>query len=275
MRTLLSVLVDKDEETIRSKIDEKVAKLDLSTLQKMLQSSSEVTDHATHSIIQTWCPNQPKRGTDSYFRSDAVVRSISSPVVMESLHEHFGGKLFAEQSILFRLFLAIPETAGTAGNMWEPRGHVRFCKRGRYTLLRMKVNGAKLIQSEESKTITIKPMTPTLLDSKSVCSPGKYYIPATKNHPTFDACFLLNREQIALQFTVSVSHTIKDAGFLVLNDMLPKNYHKQALVFVVPKDRAENFWCSAPTSGLQKGFQYYVLPLDDSGGEYCPSSADI
>jgi hypothetical protein len=275
MRTLFKVLVDKKEEAVRTMIKEKIDDLSLSKLQQMLGSSSEVTSHASHSIIQTSCPKQPKSiDDDNYLKDDAVVRCISSSAVLESLYGQFGGKLFVEQSILLNLFRAIPETAATAGNLWEPRGHVRFFKGDRFTLVRMKVNGPSLIQSGEERTITIKPMTPTLLDPKSVCSPEKYYIPATKNHLTFDACFLLEQEQIALQFTISLKHSINDKGFPVLKSVLPTGCDEQALVFVVPKSRAEKFKTQAPSSGLQKGFQYYVLSLDDGGSEYCPSSAD-
>jgi hypothetical protein len=275
IRTLLDVLVRNREKSVIKMIDEKVARLEISTLQEMLKSSSEVTNHTTHSIIQTSCSSQPTPEDGNYLSDDIIVRSVSSHVVWESLHTRFGGKLFAQQSLLFSLFQAFPESAATAGWLWEPRGHARFCNGGRFTLVRMKVKGKSLIQAKEIKTIIIDSMTPTELDPESTCSPEKYYIPAVKNNPTFDACFLLNGEQIALQFTISPTHSIKDAGFLVLNNVLPKNCNKQALVFVVPKARAEKFKCQAPSGDPQKRFKYYVLPLDDDDRKHCPSSTDI
>ena len=64
-------------------------------------------------------------------------------------------------------------------------------------------------------------------------------------------------------------------GFPILNNQLPETCNEQYLVFIVPKNRAENFACRKPTGDAQKGFRYFLLPLDKDDNKYCPSSADI
>ena len=260
------------EEDVKHKLEAKVSNIAISTLHKMLSMSTHETSHP---IIQTLCRKQPNDPLNkTYYQSDVMEYSISCPVVLTSLHKRFGQYLFTEFSLLSRLVQAFPETAATAGWMWEARGHVHFCKGGRFTLVRMEVDeeGERLIQVEESETISIKSMTLTSLDPESVYEMGAYYVPASKRHATFDACFLAKRTQIALKFTISLSHTIEDEGLVVLNNMLPEAYNAQALVFVVPKARAERFTCPAPSSELQAEFEYYVLALDSG---YRLSSADI
>ena len=274
IRTLLDVLSGNKEEVL-NKINQKTANLSLPVLQNMLAGPSEVTDHASHYIIQTSCPEQPKPKEDKYLYSDDMVCTISSHVVWKSLFDRFGVLLYTEQSLLFRLFKPIPETAVTAGWLWEPRGHARFCKGGHFDLIQMQVKGKSLVQTQETRSIIVDNMIPTVLETNSVCSPGKYYIPPKKNQATFDACFLLNEEQIALQFTISITHSLSGAGFPVLNGVRPESCKEQAVIFVVPKARAEKFRSQAPSSDSQKKFKYYVLPLDDEISKYCPSSADI
>jgi len=234
----------------------------------MLKYGGEITNHASHSIIQTSCPKQPKQLDDDYFKNDDWEYSISCPVVLTSLHKQFGEYLFAEQSILSRLLRSIRETAATVG-------HTLFCKGGDFTLVRMMKGDGKrncLIQVNESKTISIKSMTLTILDKNSVCQLGEYCISASESEPMFDACFLLNNELIALQFTISNKHTTKDDGFLTLIEMQPKTCTERSLVYVVPKARAERFTCDAPSDYRLQTFKFYVLALDC---KHCPSSADI
>jgi len=130
----------------------------------------------------------------------------------------------------------------------------------------MQVKGNHLIRTKASRQITIDPMTPTLINPTSACNLGKYYIPRAKNNPMFDACVLFERSQIALQFTVSASHSIKPGGFEILKGVLPSLCDEQAFVFVIPKGREEKFSCDKPSGDLQNKFKYYVLPLEDMMG---------
>jgi len=263
------------EETVKSEIYDKISAIDLRTLQRVLSSRAAITNHASHPIIQTTCPKQPKPFDDKYYKSDAVEHSICCPVVFTYLQKRFGLDLLGRQAIELDLFRSIPETATTAGDLWELRGNTRFCKGGDFTLVRMMKRNEKgncLIQVNESKTISIKPMTGTPLDKKSVCQPGEYYIPTSEREPAFDTCFLLNNELIALQFTTSDKHTTEDNGFSTLIKMRPKTCTEQSLVYVVPKARAEKFTCDAPSKYWLGRFKFYVLALDC---KYCPSSADV
>ena len=264
--------MDKEEENVKHRINQKVSNIDIETLRKMLSMNTEIANHTSHSLLQTLCHNQPDDRHEAYQQNDDMENSVSCPVVLAYLHKRFREALFSEQEYLSRLFRPIPETATIAGYSWEPHGHTQFCRGGDFTLIQM-TKGAgrqknRLIQANESKTISIESMTLTVLDKSAVCQPGEYYISPSKNEPTFDACFLLNNELIALQFTISIKHTTKDNGFPTLISMRPTTCTEQSLVYVVPKGRAERFTCDAPSDRWLNTFNFYVLALDR---KYCPS----
>jgi len=125
-------------------------------------------------------------------------------------------------------------------------------------------------------TTQFDPMDPTLRDpAVSCCKLGEYYIPAAKNNPTFDTCFLLGQVAFALQIAISPTHSINAKGFDILEGVLPTEFRSRAFVFVVPSSKAQKFTCPIPTGDAQDKFRYFVLPLEHRDSKYCPSSVDI
>jgi hypothetical protein len=279
IRTLKAILVRGEETLVKQRLCDKIGHLSLSTIQQMLESGSEVTEHTSHSIVQTSCRRQPKRGGAGYFQSDITERSISSPAVFGALFERHGRLLFSERSTLLTVFRNVPQTASAAGWMWEGRCHRSFCIGGAFTLFPMRIQGKSLTLARRQKpeVISIDPLDTSTFDSVvPTCSPDKYYIPMAKNHPTFDACFLLSYgRQLALQMTLSLSHSINSKGFDILERMRPTACDKQALVFVIPKENTQDFKCPKPTGDAQESFKYYILPLEPDESKYFPSSTDI
>jgi len=278
MRTLDLVLRHEDESAIQQGLQEKIKTISLPFLQMMLGSNSEVTDHTSHSIIETSCFHQPKPDDERYLRTDLVVRSITAFAVWKALHERYGKRLFDKKSLQICLFANSPEAASAAGGLWEGRCHTRIWNGGRFTLLPMRVKGKNLTLDEkrEPEILDLNPMIPVIQDPKvSTCKHGDYYIPIAKNNPTFDAYFLLERLQIALQITISSKHSINPMGFDLLERALPRTNAERAFIFVVPKTNPQRFACPKPTTDLQHKYQYFVLPLEHQDSRYCPSSADI
>jgi hypothetical protein len=278
MRTLGTILVGREEASVKTTIRDKITQLDLSTVQQMLQSGSEVTARTSQSIVQTSCRHRPSEKEDQYLKSDIKQRSISSPAVLDALFEHHGRALFLQRSILLSVFQNIPETASAAGWVWEGQCHRRFCIGGEFTLFAMRVKGKRLTTGTKRGKLSVGPLETIPLDPGVVttCDHGGYYLPTSKNNPTFDACFLSDvRGQVAFQMTISLKHPIKPAGFDKLEEMRPTGCDKRAFVFVVPAKNADRFSCPKPTEDAQKNFKYYVLPLEPNESKCCPSSEDI
>ena len=264
MRTLDLVLRHEDESAIQQKLQEKIKTISLPFLQMMLGSNSEVTD-SSHSIIETSCFHQPAPDDERYLRTDLVVRSITGFAVWKALHEEYGKRLFDKKSLQIRLFASSPEAASAAGSLWEGRCHTRIWSGGRFTLLPMRVEGKNLTLDEKRKPeiLNLNPMIPVIQDPKvSTCKHGDYCIPIAKNNPTFDAYFLSEGLQIALQITISSTHSINAMGFDVLERALPPTNAERAFIFVVPKTNPQTFACPKPTTDLQNKYQYFVLPLE-------------
>ena len=98
IRTLHDILVGGDKEAVKSRIRETIAGINLSAVQKMVETGSEPSEHMPYSIIQTSCPHQPEPGDVNYYQSDDMERSISSYAVWKALYKRYGRLLLAQQA---------------------------------------------------------------------------------------------------------------------------------------------------------------------------------
>ena len=277
MRTLYEVLVNNKGDNIREDLRKKVERYTLSEIHSMLITGHEASDHTSHSIIMTMCQNQPQPGEPAYTRSDKVTHVLSGPVVREALFAVHAEKLYSEMTRMISLFQRIPESAPMAGWLWEVYCHGRIYKGGSYTLVQMTGEGDNLIPSQsEIEPINIGRLTPQMLkigdSSDFTCQTGKFYIPWAKNNRTFDSFFLLERKLIAIQITLSPSHSLKHAGLTKLKKLRPDPSYELYYVFVVPT--CKKFKCKVPVS-VQDRFHFFLLEMKQDFCEYCPSSEEI
>lgn len=279
MRTLFDVLVKKEEGDVLQTLRGKISRLSLSDIHGMMLSDIEVSDRTSHSLIKTECTDQPKPGEETYGRSDKPSRSISSPIVWETLSEKHGRSLYAEIPLMSHLFQRVPEMSSTGGWIWEAYCHSRIYNGGDHTLLRMTVEGTHLIPDPTDTTVLhISSLTPTVFNldkgsNASTRNPSEYYIPEAKNNPTFDSFFLSRGTQIAIQITTSIIHSLENRDLVALKRRLPKGF-RQYIVFVVPKNWGAKFKCEKP-SPMPKNTRFFMLEFDAEHSKCCVVSVDI
>ncbi len=283
MRTLFDVLVKQKERNVLQTLREKLGRLSLSDIHGMMLGDIEVSDRTSHSLIKTECPIQPKPGQEMYGLDDLPSRSISSPIVWQTLSDKHGRSLYAEVPLMNHLFQRVPEMSSAEGWIWEAYCHSRIYNGGDHTLLRMTAQGGRLAPDPtESMVLHIDALTPKVFDpdkdtKASTSSISEYYIPEAKNNPIFDSFFLTGSTQVALQITTSISHSLQDRGLLALKRRLPKGF-QQHIVFIVPQSRGANFRCQKP-SPMPKNTQFWMLEfdteIDTEHGKCCRASVDI
>lgn len=280
MRTLKAVLDAGSQDTsAKDRIRQKIRLLSLSDLDGMLDADTEFSSHASYSIILTHCIDQAQATQDGYERSGLTHRFVSCPAVWGALNDRHGTLLYSKLNLTTRLFQRVPETSFMAGYMWEAYSHARISAGGVFTLIPMTVEGTDLVSRYSmSESIMIGHLTRTKFITKdpptSTQEVTKYYIPSASNNATFDAFLLSNSKQIALQTTVSSSHSLTSSGFDELTKRLPPGY-EQCFAFVVPNSTAWTFKCKPPDGPVQQRFKFFLLLLDQDNSKYCPSSAQI
>jgi len=278
MRTLYEVLVRDQEAAIVEHLRKKIKNYSFSDIHKMLVSGHAVSDRTSHSIVTTMCKNQPQPGKPAYTRSDKVTHDVSGPAVWDALLAEHAVALYSQMTKNITLFQRVPETASTAGRLWETNCHSRIYMGGSYTLIRMIAEGGNLVPSRnEKEPIKIERMTPNVLKivnpSDLTCNPDEYYIPSAKNNQTFDSFFFLEQKQIAIQITLSASRTLKPADLTVLENLRPKSNYELYFIFVVPTFSAEKFKCKVPAN-VQDRFDFFLLEMKQDYCKYCPSSEE-
>ena len=279
MRTLFDVLVRKEEGDVLRTLREKLSRLSLSDIHGMMLGDIEVSDRTSHSLIKTECSDQPKPGEETYGRSDIPSRSISSPIVWQTLSDMHGRSLYAEIPLMDHLVQRAPEMSSAGGCIWEAYCHARIYNGGDYTLLRMTARGVHLVpRPTDSTVLHIASLTPKVFDpdkdsAASTSSPSEYYIPEAKGTPTFDSFFLSGFTQISIQITTSIIHSLENRGLLALKKRLPTGF-QQYIVFVVPKNRGAKFKCEKP-SPMPKNTRFFMLEFDPEHSKCYVVSVDI
>ena len=85
----------------------------------MLSTEFETTEHTSHSIIMTLCPEQPQSDTDkNYLQGDIGKQTLLCDLVFKLLQRH-GMAFYKEAQYLACLFATVPQTSASAGHLWE------------------------------------------------------------------------------------------------------------------------------------------------------------
>jgi len=277
MRTLKAVLLAKEDAEVKEIIRQRINQLSLSDVHGMIDADTEVSSHASHSIITSLCLDQPTPDEERYERSDRVHRYVSSPAVWEALNDRHGELLYSEIKLTTGLSQRALETSPMAGYLWEAYCHARISAGGVFTLIPMAVRGTNLVPCHTMpKPITIGHLTRTKFGpgdpAASTQEDTKYYIPSASNNAIFNAFLFSKSKQIALQTTISSSHSLSPRALEGLDKRLPQGY-KQCFTFVVPRSTAQTFTCKLPTDPAWPGVKFFLLLLDHGNSKYYPSSA--
>src|SRR5258706_5946292 len=99
-------------------------------------------------------------------------------------------------------------------------------------------------------------------------------IPSASNNAMFNAFLFSKSNQIALQTTISSSHSLSRSAFGGLAQRLPQGY-EQFFYFVVPDSTARTFKCNLASDPAWAGVKFFLLLLDHGNGKYYPSSAHM
>ncbi len=271
MRHLIDVL-GANPVAVVNQIDSKLNGLDFSAISKMLveNTTGPLEASRSHTLIMTLCRKLPAPGSEGYFQSDSVRRTLAGAGVYKALLRRYGQHHCDEVRHMASVFGRVGPAASAGGWLWEGWCHQRITSLTHLDLLPMVADGKNLVLSEQpSKKIQIGDLTHqvyTLKDTlDSTANPGKYYIPNERNNATFDAFLRCDEEQtgIGLQMTIGTSHSLAATGLAALEQRLTaKNRY---FVFVIPK--GQQFKCQTPASKWQSAFSFFILALE--GGKYC------
>ena len=279
MRTLKAILLGKEDAEIKEIIRQKVNQLSLSDVHGILDTDTEASGYASPSIIMSLCLDQPTPDEERYEKSDCIHRFVSSPAVWEALNNRHGELLYSEIKLTAGLSQRVLATFPMAEYLWEAYCHARISAGGVFTLIPMAVRGTNLVPCHTMpRPITIGHLTRAKFipgdPAASTQEDTKYYIPSASNHAIFNAFLLSESKQIALQTTISSSHSLSPRAFEGLDKRLPQG-HKQCFTFVVPNSTAQTFTCKLPTDPAWSGVMFFLLLLDHDNGMYYPSSAHM
>jgi len=262
MRSILQVLRS-GRQAVDNRIEAKLASLDLAAVKRMLEA--DIDAQTSHTLITSLCIQQPDPSDSSYTESDPVSRTFAGAVVYRALLRRYGAEFHRTIRFTASLYGRIGGAASARGGMWEMWCHEEIPKLRRLDLIRMVHRKGKLVQGEDTRSISIGSLTHqiyTIKDTlKFTVDSTKYYVPNEKNNATFDAFCRSKEEGIGLQMTLATTHSVAPSGLNILNKRLSANVKTKdyCFVFVIPK--GQKFECVAPRS--QSVFTFYTLELDD------------
>ncbi len=201
MRTLKAVLLVEADVEVKAIIRQKISQLSLSDVDGMLDADTEVSSHASHSIITTLCLDQPTPDDGRYGKSDPIHRFVSCPAVWEALNDRHGSLLYSKLKLTTRLFQRVPETSSMVGYLWEAYCHPRISAGGVFTLIPMTLQRDHVVPRHTMPgAITIDHRTRTKFtpDDLTVSTQDdtRYYIPSASNNAIFDALLFSKPKQV-------------------------------------------------------------------------------
>jgi len=262
MRTLFKVLILGQQEHVKAEMKEVAGTLYLDRIRTVLANDSELSDRCSELIVMTMCPDQPQdEASSDYYAEDTSERTFSCAAVWEALLAWHGKLLYSQIRPTASFFKRVLQASSMAGWLWEGYGHNVISQRGIFNLVPMVNEPGQLVASNaKSEHIRITSLAPHIYTplEPTDCS-TKYYIPSALNNPTFDAFFLLESKQVALQMAVTRRHSLEPEGLTELTKRLPSSsgrHWAQYFVFIVPESNVETFNCRAPPDN--HNFQFFL-----------------
>ena len=263
-----NILVGGGLTNVHNRIQSRLTELDLMTVQKMLEADiNNVTE--SHTLITSLCTLQPGPTNIEYLKSDTISRTLAGAVVYKTLLSHYGAEFHRKIRFTASLYGRVGGAAAAGGGLWEMWCHQEIPKLKRLNLIEMVVKQRKLVRSEDTISISIGRLTQQIYTSKDTMecttNPMKYYIPAEKNNPTFDA-FCRSPEKrrkkgIGLQMTLATTHPVAPSGLARLQELLSADKITKDLYFVFVIPKGQRFECAAPER--ESVWTFCILELDD------------
>jgi len=275
MRTLAQVLRG-GSARLMGDIAKRVADLSIVNVGSLTKREVEDAGNMSHSLIVSRCLESPQPDSPDYLEGDLLTSTIASPAVWRQLLSANGRKVYMEMSNMLDLFRGIPETATSAGWLWERLCHSNFLRGGAFTLKEMVLTDEEehLVPSNNTVPITLSQRQPHLFISSDVISrtlePSHYFMPSSVNNPTFDAFFHLEVAGVGLQMTLAPQQSLISEGLQTLYKHLDKGTRPNWFVFVIRK--GSPFKCKTPSKAQMEKFKFFTLELSPPSGEYHFSS---
>jgi hypothetical protein len=283
IRTLLQVLKGSPE-ILETTIEQRLNGLDIEKIQSMINLNADAAGDLSHSLIVSRCSQHPEPDSAGYHNGDVLRSSIASPAVWRKLLHVHGRVVYERLTNMLQLFRQVPQTAPSAGWLWESLSHARICKGGTFILREMAVTAGQrhLAPAEKTLSVTFKQMETRIFNSsdryESTCDPTKYCVPFSGRNPTFDSFFYYGRVGVGLQMTLGADHKVNADGLRMLYGRLDF-YRKGSVrenwfVFVIRKGSL--FQCEIPSETQRRRFKFYTLELElPPGGHHFPSLAGV
>ena len=270
MHTLFQVLRAKDGPTqFKRAIHAKVLQLEFISLGNLMRLDAE--DIGIVSLLVSRCVDQPLPSTRKYLGTDVLSSGVASPAVWtELLHVH-GKGVYSQIRSMPGLFHRIPETASSAGWLWESLCHERLIAGGTFTVKEMVSTGGHLTPSDDATSISLPRLEPCYYSpADGTTKANHYYLPAASDNPAIDSFFHWNGVGVGLQMTLGSNHSLKPKGLELLYGHLKKVSSRYFIVFVIRKGSV--FECKAPSGKQMERFTFCTLELPLPSGEYQPPS---
>ena len=277
MRALIDVLQN-GPAGLEGHIDMKAQQLSTVSLSSLTQLDCREVRTVYHSLVVGRRLDDPTPGTLAYFAGDVPRSAVASPAVWRKLVLHHGRKAYLDMTNLLDSFRKIPETASSAGWLWESLCHDRISKGGAFTLEEMVSTGEYLMPSGNTVPINILQRERHFYSSNDLSSStsgfSHYFIPSAGNNPTFDAFLHHQSASIGLQMTLAKDHTLKPKGLRLLYKRLGEGPGENWFVFVIRKGTP--FKTKKPSAIQMSRFKFFILELPLPSREYhFPSLAGV
>ena len=219
MRTLIQVLQG-GLKSLEADIENGLKRLDIVKHNGLITLDEDSAGDLSHNLIVSKCFEQPEPDSEGYLGDDVPTSSVASPTVWKKLLIVQGRMVYLGHTNILDIFLRAPETASSAGWLWEYLCHNQIRRGGKFTLRKMDTTAGVLVPSNETTPVIFEPLEPHIFNSvdfvSSTCDATKYFIPFSGRNPAFDAFFHHERAGIGLQMTLASDHTFNPTGFRML-----------------------------------------------------------
>ncbi|KZV99111.1 hypothetical protein EXIGLDRAFT_831680 [Exidia glandulosa HHB12029] len=238
-----------------------------------------LTVQETHTLLKSFCQNLPRSSADvRWSGSDTLVHTIANPIVMRIVVARWFRNEQAATLKLLRQFSALPQTAATAGWLFESWCHTLLATAGIFKLHEMTQQpSGRYSLGTTSKELAL-PGLPTELFSnvQEATKTGVYYVPLATNNPTYDSFCRVGKATYAFQMTLAKTHSLKEAGLNLLKTAMntPRNQLKH-FVFVVPTGRSFSFKPPQTISISNLTFSILYVDLDESARSRIDSCLEL
>lgn len=248
-------------------LEEEVWELPPAVLTKIVRSLGGLDGHRSSSIISSFCLSRVEQNSDA---PDLLRHSIANKHVWRHIINAYTYERPDEMRELFTTFWRAPQTATTAGWLFEAWAHYCLCQGGTFTLKRLACSGERLEHHPERGDIDLKfPLLKTeLFENQAVTEdtkfPGTYYIPRDTRNPTFDAFARFENQRLGLQMSLCATQSLNPDGLCALRARLGVHNKPAKFIFVVHAGRP--FECPAPSTVDLEFFDFYTLELSSRIG---------